>query len=147
MTMTMHKLSAGSGYTYLTKQVARSDMTHTGGQALADYYTEKGESPGRWMGQGLVGLAGPHGVEAGEEVTEEQMKALFGEGLHPNATAITEAATAAGKDGPAALKTAQLGKPFTDVSTTPDSVPGGRDPGVQPVRQRPRADPQRPHPG
>ena len=119
--MTMHKLSAGSGYTYLTKQVARSDMTHTGGQVLADYYSEKGESPGRWMGAGLVGLAGPYGVEAGEEVTEEQMKALFGEGLHPNATAITEAATDAGKDGPAALKTAQLGKPFTDVSTTPSA--------------------------
>lgn len=116
--MTMHKLSAGSGYTYLTKQVARSDMTHTGGQVLADYYTEKGESPGRWMGRGLVGLAGPHGVSAGEEVTEEQMKALFGEGLHPNATAITTAGTDALQDGQVALKAAQLGKPFTDLGNS-----------------------------
>ena len=34
------KLSAGSGYTYLTKQVARDDVTKTNGQALADYYSE-----------------------------------------------------------------------------------------------------------
>ena len=58
------KLSAGSGYTYLTKQVARDDVTKTNGQALADYYSEKGERPGVWMGSGLDGLGESTGLSA-----------------------------------------------------------------------------------
>ena len=37
--MGIHKITAGSGYTYLTKQVARSDLDKTNGQALADLET------------------------------------------------------------------------------------------------------------
>ena len=61
--MSLHKLTAGDGYTYLTRQVAASDATERGTASLGDYYTEKGESPGHWMGCGLAGLsAGPDGV-------------------------------------------------------------------------------------
>ena len=54
VTMTLHKLSAGSGYEYLTRQVAAMDSTEKGPLALADYYSAKGESPGRWVGSGLA---------------------------------------------------------------------------------------------
>jgi hypothetical protein len=40
------KLSAGSGYDYLTRQVAALDATEKGHVGLASYYTERGESPG-----------------------------------------------------------------------------------------------------
>jgi conjugative relaxase-like TrwC/TraI family protein len=77
--MTLHKLAAGSGYTYLTRQVAAHDRAERSQVGLAAYYEEKGESPGRWLGGGLVGLD----LADGGVVTEEQMKLLFGQGRHP----------------------------------------------------------------
>ena len=44
--MTLHKLTAGDGYTYLTRQVASADHRRAG-QALADYYAQTGNPPGR----------------------------------------------------------------------------------------------------
>ncbi|MBA3368690.1 MAG: relaxase domain-containing protein, partial [Geodermatophilaceae bacterium] len=85
--MTLHKLSAGDGYTYLTQQVAAMDTTEKGHSGLGDYYSQRGESPGAWSGSGLAGL---EDVAAGQAVTEIQMKALFGEGRHPNAVQIEE---------------------------------------------------------
>jgi len=55
--MSLHKLTAGDGYTYLTRQVAACDATHRGRDALSDYYSEKGESPGVWLGHGADGLS------------------------------------------------------------------------------------------
>ncbi|MEI2672385.1 MAG: MobF family relaxase [Marmoricola sp.] len=78
--MTIHKLSAGSGYEYLTRQVAALDSTEKGATPLADYYAAKGESPGRWLGSGLHGI---DGLGVGDVVTAEQMKHLFGTGSHP----------------------------------------------------------------
>jgi hypothetical protein len=46
MTMSIHKLTAGSGYDYLTRQVAAFDATAKGHVGLASYYDERGESPG-----------------------------------------------------------------------------------------------------
>jgi hypothetical protein len=46
VTMSVHKLTAGSGYDYLTRQVAALDATEKGHTGLASYYTERGESPG-----------------------------------------------------------------------------------------------------
>ena len=88
--MSLHKLSAGDGYTYLTRQVAAADDTQRGRGSLRSYYEQKGESPGVWLGSGLTSLAvnGPESVVAGT-VTEEQMFALFGLGRHPNDRAIT----------------------------------------------------------
>jgi conjugative relaxase-like TrwC/TraI family protein len=78
--MTLQKLSAGSGYEYLTRQVAALDSTEKGSISLADYYAAKGGSPGRWVGRGLVGI---DGLELGDIVTAEQMKNLFGSGCDP----------------------------------------------------------------
>ena len=78
--MSLHKLTAGSGYDYLTRQVAALDATERGHAGLASYYTERGETPGVWIGSGLDGI---DGLTAGDPVTAEQMRALFGCGLHP----------------------------------------------------------------
>ena len=78
--MSLHKLTAGSGYDYLTRQVAALDSTEKGHTGLESYYTERGETPGVWIGSGLDGI---DGLTAGDPVTAEQMRALFGCGLHP----------------------------------------------------------------
>jgi conjugative relaxase-like TrwC/TraI family protein len=81
--MSIHKLTAGGGYDYLTRQVAALDATGTGHVGLASYYTERGESPGVWVGSGLAGI---DGLQALDAATVEQMRALFGAGMHPLAT-------------------------------------------------------------
>src|SRR5215203_2514542 len=78
--MSLHKLTAGSGYDYLTRQVAALDATDKGHTGLASYYSERGESPGVWVGSGMEGI---DGLDVGDPVTAEQMRALFGCGLHP----------------------------------------------------------------
>ena len=81
--MTIHKLTAGEGYTYLTRQVAGGDVQRARGQEAAEYYTAKGNPPGVWMGRGAPLLE-----LADQTVTEQQMKALFGLGQHPDADRI-----------------------------------------------------------
>jgi hypothetical protein len=50
VTMSLHKLTAGSGYDYLTRQVAALDATDKGHIGLASYYTERGGLSGkRWI--------------------------------------------------------------------------------------------------
>ncbi|PWJ23278.1 conjugative relaxase-like TrwC/TraI family protein [Branchiibius hedensis] len=78
--MSIHKLTAGSGYDYLTRQVAAMDATEKGHTGLTSYYAEKGEAPGVWVGSGIAGI---DGLAAGDVVTAEQMQALFGSGHHP----------------------------------------------------------------
>jgi conjugative relaxase-like TrwC/TraI family protein len=78
--MSLHKLTVGSGYDYLTRQVAALDATEKGHIGLASYYSERGESPGVWIGSGMDGI---DGLNVGDPVTAEQMRALFGCGLHP----------------------------------------------------------------
>ncbi|HLL67504.1 MAG TPA: MobF family relaxase [Micromonosporaceae bacterium] len=88
--MTVHKLSAGDGYTYLTRHIAGGDVDRDRTQDAAGYYTAEGNPPGVWLGRGapLLGLDG-------QRVTEEQMRTLFGHGMHPNAAAIIAAYQAA----------------------------------------------------
>ncbi len=78
--MSLHKLTAGDGYEYLTRQVAAMDSTEKGHTGLASYYTQKGETPGVWVGSGMTGI---EGLDAGDPVTAEQMRFLFGSGHHP----------------------------------------------------------------
>lgn len=73
--MTVHVLHAGDGYTYLTRQVAAGDHTVRRGEDLTEYYTAEGNPVGQWLGSGLANL----GVSG--TVSEEQMQALFGDGL------------------------------------------------------------------
>ena len=106
--MGLHKLTAGDGYTYLTRQVAVHDATDRGHAGLGDYYSEKGESPGRWWGSGLASLDLP----AGSQVSEQQMRNLFGEGRHPDAERLEDAALDVGASLTEAKKASQLGRLF-----------------------------------
>jgi hypothetical protein len=109
VTMSIHKLSAGSGYDYLTRQVAALDSTGKGHVGLASYYTERGESPGAWIGSGMAGI---DGLNAGDAVTAEQMRSLFGAGLHPLATQRLEQLDAAELTDAKVRAVTQLGLPF-----------------------------------
>ncbi|WP_034087934.1 MobF family relaxase [Streptacidiphilus albus] len=118
--MTIHKLTSGTGYTYLTRQVAGGDVQRQRGQSAADYYTAKGNPAGIWVGAGapLLDLDG-------QTVTEAQMKHLFGLGQHPDAermiAAYLEENVTAGmgeeqreKVVAAAVKSATLGRGFPE---------------------------------
>ncbi|MFC9432472.1 MobF family relaxase [Nocardia sp. NPDC057030] len=123
MTATIHKVVAGNGYQYYVRNVAANDVSSRGRSSLADYYSAHGEAPGRWHGSGLAAL----GLDTSDEVTEDQMKSLFGLGLHPNADAIEDRVYseqirlgAKHKDAlRAARQASRLGSPFrvyADVS-------------------------------
>ncbi|MGE3412917.1 MAG: MobF family relaxase [Dehalococcoidia bacterium] len=117
--MGVHKLTAGDGYTYLTRQVAVHDATDRGHAGLADYYAEKGESPGLWFGAGLGALD----LEVGSQVTETHMRNLFGEGRHPDAERLENAALDAGKSVEQAKKASQLGRVFARyLGNQPDFI-------------------------
>ena len=107
--ISLKKITAGSGYDYLIRQVAAQDVTI--GTGLAAYYEQKGETPGLWMGSGLAGL---DGITAGDPVTEAQMQALFGHGLHPLADEIRKAVLEAGLSENEAEKACRLGRPFAE---------------------------------
>jgi hypothetical protein len=107
--MSLHKLTAGSGYDYLTRQVAALDATDKGHTGLASYYTERGESPGVWVGSGMEGI---DGLDIGDAVTAEQMRALFGCGLHPLADTRLEQLEAPDHTGQDLKHVMRLGAPF-----------------------------------
>ena len=107
--MSIHKLTAGSGYDYLTRQVAALDATERGHSGLASYYSAKGEAPGMWVGSGLAGI---EGLSEGDVVTAEAMRNLFGAGRHPLAEQLRAQAAHAGLDLRAQDHASWLGKPF-----------------------------------
>ena len=107
--MTVHVHHAGDGYTYLTRQVASGDHRRRRGEVLADYYTAAGNPPGRWVGTGLAAM----GVEG--QVNEAQMKALFGEGLHPNGDARIQQTLSRGVDHEASVEAVRLGRRFPTI--------------------------------
>jgi len=105
--MSMHKLTAGDGYRYLTRHVAAGDAGLGAGDSLTGYYEQSGNPPGRWYGHGLAGL----GAESiarlvpGDLVSEEAMAAVFAHGMDP-------------------LTGAPLGRPYARYDKTADAVPG-----------------------
>jgi conjugative relaxase-like TrwC/TraI family protein len=107
--MSLHKLTAGSGYDYLTRQVAALDATDKGRTGLASYYTERGESPGVWLGSGMEGI---DGLDVGDPVTAEQMRALFGCGLHPLAELRLQQLKGSNLTGQDFQDVMRLGAPF-----------------------------------
>ena len=112
--MTIHVLHAGDGYLYLIRQVAAQDGRLGPGETLAAYYAASGQPPGRWSGRGSSRL-GVSGV-----VTEAQMRALFGEGLHPNAEAIRANLLASGWSERDALQLTRLGRRFPQYGSPQD---------------------------
>lgn len=116
--MSLHKLTAGGGYDYLTRQVAAHDSTELGSSTgLASYYTERGETPGQWIGSGMAGL---EGLDAGDVVTAEQMHNLFGLGIHPLAPQRPDVLEQTGTQAQDLDQNSKLGLPFkvykSDVS-------------------------------
>jgi conjugative relaxase-like TrwC/TraI family protein len=109
VTMSLHKLTAGSGYDYLTRQVAALDATDKGHTGLASYYTERGESPGVWVGSGMEGI---DGLDVGDPVTADQMRALFGCGLHPLAETRLQLLDGPDLTGQDFADVMRLGAPF-----------------------------------
>ncbi len=105
--MSIHRLSAGSGYQYLLRHTASGDVQRLARSPLTAYYAASGYPPGRWHGSGLAGLGtsapaarSVHDVEApapaasgsasgstrpanGMAVSEEQMARLYGRGEDP----------------------------------------------------------------
>jgi hypothetical protein len=104
--MTIHVLHAGSGYLYLVRSVAAHDGHLAAGESLASYYTASGQPPGCWAGAG-AGRLGVAGL-----VTEEQMRSLFGEGMHPNADALQAQLMAGGMAARDAIRATRLGRRF-----------------------------------
>lgn len=118
--MTIHVLHAGDGYLYLIRSVAAHDGRLAPGLSLSAYYLASGQPPGRWAGKSADSL-GVSGV-----VTEEQMRALFGEGLHPNADTIRRSLQAEGFSDAAALRATRLGRRFPQYRRTEAIVPLAR---------------------
>lgn len=112
--MTVHALSAGSGYTYLTQQVASGDVPRGRGMSLTDYYMQHGNPPGQWVGTGLEQL----GVSG--QVLEKQMKSLFGQGRHPDAERLEVEALARGMSKKDAAREGALGRAFPEFKARPD---------------------------
>ncbi|MCD4850793.1 MobF family relaxase [Paenarthrobacter nitroguajacolicus] len=110
--MSLHVLSAGTGYLYYTQETASGDELRAGDRQLGDYYTVQGLPPGQWLGRGAeaLGVAG--------NVTEAHMANLFGQGRHPAYEAILAAKLADGLPAKAAEKAAQaeakLGRRYYD---------------------------------
>jgi len=82
--MSMHKLTAGDGYAYLTRHVAAGDAGLDAGASLTAYYEQTGNPQGRWYGEGLAGLgdAGRR-LRPGDVVSEHAMTAVFRDGVDP----------------------------------------------------------------
>ena len=118
--MSVHKLSAGDGYLYLLRSTANHDIDDPAAPELSEYYSEKGESPGRWMGRGVEGLGAMGGsLEVGDVVTEAHMKSLFGEGLHPEADDIYEDLVNSGVHPREAIRRVRLGRGFRTIEADP----------------------------
>ncbi len=97
----MHKLLAGDGYAYLTRQVAVGDGRVGARESLVAYYEATGTPPGRWVGAGLRGLGDTGArVRTGDVVPEAGMVAVFRDGHDP-------------------LTGRPLGRSYTDLRTRP----------------------------
>ena len=148
MVMTLHKLTAGDGYLYLVRQVAAADTTERGRSTLADYYSAKGETPGRWLGRGLAALSDTGRIEISDQartqfwtleegsgVSEDQMRSLYGEGLHPNADRIMGHAADAGLSPRLAVAASRLGHRFHRCDGEPEFARRLAVAGAHPVRR------------
>ncbi|MFC9331677.1 MobF family relaxase [Kitasatospora sp. NPDC057015] len=123
--LSVQKMSPGDGYRYFERQITSGDQTRPHGCAMSDLQQRAGLPPGVWVGRASA-LLGVNG-----EVTEAQLRALFGEGLHPRAEEITAEALRAGARAKAAVAAAKLGTAFYRFGL--DSSPAGALAGGEPV--------------
>ncbi|MEV5049341.1 MobF family relaxase [Streptomyces griseoincarnatus] len=98
-------ITAGQMYRYFLRQVLVGDGRRPGRTPLKTAQHDAGVPVGRWMRRGLPAL----GLVLGAEVTEAQLRSLFGEGRHPDADRLVAERLAAGKKPAAARRTGALG--------------------------------------
>jgi conjugative relaxase-like TrwC/TraI family protein len=82
VTVSLRRMSAGSGYQYLLRSVAAGDGNRSLSTPLTRYYSEVGTPPGCWLGSGLRAF-GDGQIAPGMQVTEEQLALLIGMGRDP----------------------------------------------------------------
>lgn len=80
--MSMHKLTVGEGYAYLTRHVAAGDADLSAGDSLTAYYENTGNPAGRWVGSGLAGLSDGQ-LPSHSVVSERALTLLFRDGCDP----------------------------------------------------------------
>ncbi|MFF5858629.1 relaxase domain-containing protein [Streptomyces sp. NPDC012751] len=96
MTVDIRVVRAGQTYRYYLRETVVGDGCRPARTPLRVAQEQAGVPVGRWMGRGLAVL----GLAPGEEVTEAQLRNLFGErGRHPDAERI-EAEQLAKGDSP-----------------------------------------------
>ena len=82
VTVSLRRMTAGSGYQYLLRSVVAGDGARPLSTPLTRYYSEVGTPPGRWLGSG-VGALGAGQLAEGMRVTEQQLALLVGMGRDP----------------------------------------------------------------
>ncbi|MEU5689918.1 MobF family relaxase [Streptomyces venezuelae] len=110
MTVDIRVIRAGQMYRYYLRQTVVGDGRRPARTSLRAAQEQAGVPVGRWMGRGLGAL----GLAPGEEVTEEQLRNLFGErGRHPYADRIEADRLAAGDSPKKAYRAGALGRRVT----------------------------------
>ncbi|MFE7676777.1 MobF family relaxase [Streptomyces albidoflavus] len=110
MTVDIRVIRAGQMYRYYLRETVVGDGRRPARTPLRDAQEQAGVPAGRWMGRGLAVL----GLAPGEEVTEAQLRNLFGErGRHPDAGRIEADRLAAGDSPMKAFKAGALGRRVT----------------------------------
>ncbi|MFJ1601563.1 MobF family relaxase [Streptomyces sp. NPDC088261] len=110
MTVDIRVIRAGQMYRYYLRETVVGDGRRPARTSLRAAQEQAGVPAGRWMGRGLAVL----GLALGEEVTEAQLRNLFGErGRHPYADRIEADLLAAGDSPKEAFKAGALGRRVT----------------------------------
>ncbi|MFE3995147.1 MobF family relaxase [Streptomyces goshikiensis] len=110
MTVDIRVIRAGQMYRYYLRETVVGDGRRPARTPLRAAQEQAGVPVGRWMGRGLAAL----GLAPGEEVTEAQLRNLFGErGRHPYADRIEADLLAAGVSPKEAFKAGALGRRVT----------------------------------
>ncbi|MEU6482068.1 MobF family relaxase [Streptomyces sp. NPDC047017] len=110
MTVDIRIVRAGQMYRYYLRETVVGDGRRPARTPLRAAQEQAGVPVGRWTGRGLAAL----GLAPGEEVTEAQLRNLFGErGRHPHADRIEADRLAQGDSPKQAFKAGALGRRVT----------------------------------
>ncbi|MFD4130551.1 MobF family relaxase [Streptomyces globisporus] len=110
MTVDIRPVTAGQMYGYYFRETIVGDGRRPARTPLRAAQEQAGVPAGRWMARGLAAL----GLAPGEEVTEAQLRNLFGErGRHPYADRIEADRLAAGDSAKEAYRAGALGRRVT----------------------------------
>lgn len=111
--MTIAKRRPGEGYLYFKRQTVAGDVHRIRGEGLADSLARAALPQGQWVGRAAdtLGVLGP--------VAEPELKALFGEGLHPRADQLTAAMAREGRTVAQIQRGIRLGARFGHYRPSP----------------------------